>query len=362
MASAPQFVREYPNLASASLGAEVVAVSDDFFAAASRMLADSAPVFIADKYDAHGKWMDGWETRRSRSGKNDWCVVRLAANTRICGLLVDTRHFTGNYPQAAGVDFCSDPGEMKPGKNSTWLPLLVKEKLGPDGSHYFSARDFVLQPHRVRYLRLNIYPNGGIARFRVFGEAQDAPPQNENGEWEVSSLLCGGRVVDWNNSHFGEPWVILKPDRAKSMQDGWETRRRREGEYDWLLMRLPRPAIVRGIEVDTAYFKGNFPDSCSLEAGYVIPPSRKWQNFLAKASNAIPPPSKWKKFFPQPDDGKTPSYKWKTLLPKTPLSAHKRHFYADEVCPLPPVEMVRLRIYPDGGVSRLRLFGDFAKQ
>lgn len=327
MASLPSFAREYPNLASASLGAAVVAVSDDFFAAASRMLADSAPIFIPDKYDDHGKWMDGWETRRSRDGKNDWCVLRLAANVRPFGLLIDTSHFTGNYPQGASVDFCTDPGGGRtPGKFANWLPLLPEVKLKPDRSHYYGARQFALHPGRMRFLRLNIIPNGGVARFRVFGEAQDAPPRNEYGEYEVSSLLCGGRVVDWNNSHFGEPWVILKPDRAKSMQDGWETRRRRRGEYDWLVMRLPRPAVIRRIEVDTLHFKGNFPAACSLEAG----------------------------------DAKTAAHKLPVLLPKTPLSAHKSHLFEDEVRPLPPVEKVRLCIYPDGGVSRLRLFGEFS--
>lgn len=327
MASVPEFAREYPNLASASLGAGVIAVSDDFFAAATRMLADSAPVFIPDKYDNRGKWMDGWETRRSRSGKDDWCVIRLAANTQPRGLLVDTSHFTGNYPHAVSADFCPDPcGSVPPGKYANWLPLLPEFKLKPDFRHYYPARKFALHPESVRFLRLNIIPNGGIARFRVFGEAQGEPPKSDKGDMEVSSLLCGGRVVDWNNSHFGEPWVILKPDRAESMQDGWETRRSRGSEYDWLLARLPRPAVIRRIEVDTAYFKGNYPAACSLEAG----------------------------------DAKTPPRKWKTLLPKTPLEADRKHFYDDEVCDLPPVEMVRLRIYPDGGISRLRLFGDFA--
>lgn len=326
MISVPQFAREYPNLASASLGTGVVAVSDDFFAAAPRMLADSAPIFIADKYDNRGKWMDGWESRRSRSGTNDWCIIRLAVNMHPRGLLIDTSHFTGNYPQAASVDFCSDPGDMPPGKYTNWLPLLPEVKLKPDMRHYFAANKFALRPGRVRFLRLNIIPNGGIARFRVFGEAQDPPPKTQDGDMEISSLLCGARVVDWNDSHFGEPWVILKPDRAKSMQDGWETRRSRNSAFDWLLLRLPRRAIVRKIEVDTAYFKGNYPAACSLESG----------------------------------DAKTPPHKWKTLLPKTPLNADMRHFFDNEVCALPPAEMIRFRIYPDGGVSRLRLFGDFA--
>ncbi len=324
-AALPEFARSYPNLASASLGAAATEVNDEFFGGASRMLSDRAPVFLPDKYDDHGKWMDGWETRRSRdrSKKCDWCVVRLAADTRPRGLLIDTRHFTGNYPPAAGVDYCPD---RAPGKNPNWLPLMEAARLGADAPHYFSAKNFVLTPERVRFVRLNIYPNGGIARFRVFGEAQGVPP-TRGGMAEVSSLLCGGRVYDWNDSHFGEPWVILKPDRATSMQDGWETRRRRGDGFDWLLVRLPRPAVVRRVEVDTGYFKGNFPDSFSLEAG----------------------------------DRSKPPEKWATLLPKTALSADKRHFFESEVCELPPVTMARLRIYPDGGVSRLRLLGEFVK-
>ena len=332
MKKQPAFARAYPNFASASLGADVTAVSDDFFASAKRLLVDKPPVFIADKYDSRGKWMDGWESRRSRDkNANDWCIVRLASTTTPRGVLIDTAHFNGNQPQAASLDFCPDLTEdMYRATTAHWLPMMDKKKLKANAQHYFGADKFTLAPHNIRYLRFNIFPNGGVARLRVYGEASGDAPVNAKGDDEVSSLLCGGRVVDWNNSHFGEPWVVLKPDRAKSMQDGWETRRRRAGDFgdaDWILIHLPRPAVIRRVEVDTGYFKGNFPESCSIEAGM----------------KAVPPD------------------KWKTLLPQTKLAADKRHFFDNEVCDLPPVEMARLRIYPDGGVSRLRLFGEFAK-
>ena len=320
MNASPDFALTYPNLLSASLGARPLSCSDEFFAPASRMLADSEPVFIPDKYDDHGKWMDGWESRRCRQPDktHDWCVVRLATVAAPKGVLIDTRHFTGNYPPHASLDGCH--ADEVDGATE-WSPLLSKVSLQPDHKHYFP----LTTDRAVSHLRLNIFPDGGVARLRLFGEAMGEPPVNADGVAEVSSLLCGGRIIAWNDSHFGEPWVTLKPYPAESMQDGWETRRRRTPGYDWLFLRLARPACIQRLEVDTRHFKGNFPAACSLQG---------------HAEETMENP-----------DG------WPYLLPQSPLSAHQVHSFESQEAT--PVRTVRLCIFPDGGISRLRLFGHF---
>lgn len=324
MSKEPLFSRIYPNLASASLGARIISVSDEFFAATPRMLSDSSPVFLPDKYDDNGKWMDGWETKRRRDGKYDWCVIKLAAPCSAQGLLVDTAHFTGNYPQAVEVEQCLMTDDNEPAPQ--WRPLLAKTPLSPDSKHYFPLP---ASTSSISHLRVNIYPDGGIARLKFFGKAQ-GKARKIRGLDEVSGLLIGGRVIDWNDSHFGPPGVVLKPDRALSMQDGWETRRRRTAGYDWLVVRLPHACEIKSIEVDTAYFKGNFPQACSVQAGG----TKTYQKKLSTA--------------------------WPELLPQTPLRAHRRHIFTRAIkTTISPIHHVRLNIYPDGGISRFRLLGKF---
>ena len=207
-----------------------------------------------------------------------------------------------------------------------WRPLLAKTPLSPDSKHYFPLP---ASTSSISHLRVNIYPDGGIARLKFFGKAQ-GKARKIRGLDEVSGLLIGGRVIDWNDSHFGPPGVVLKPDRALSMQDGWETRRRRTAGYDWLVVRLPHACEIKSIEVDTAYFKGNFPQACSVQAGG----TKTYQKKLSTA--------------------------WPELLPQTPLRAHRRHIFTRAIkTTISPIHHVRLNIYPDGGISRFRLLGKF---
>jgi len=317
------------NLASPKAGAKIVDVSDEFFAKADRMLSDKDPVFLVDKYDDHGKWMDGWESRRKRVEGNDWVIIQLGGNCSIKEAIVDTSHFTGNYPPYACLDYsCQtsyNEGEMN------WLPLLEKKELTGDFVNEFQ----VLKNENVNFVRLNIFPDGGVARLRLFGDL--TPWTLETGkETELSSLLNGGKIIGYNNAHYGDVNALLSEGRGKTMGDGWETRRRRVSGYDYIIIQLGVPGHISKIEVDTCHFKGNFPDRASIQ------------------TINIPSDVKEKKNFDN-------SESWDFILNEQKCSADTVHTYKQEdLLHDKPVSHVRLNIYPDGGVSRLRIYGNSA--
>ncbi|HLB81246.1 MAG TPA: allantoicase [Dongiaceae bacterium] len=326
----PEFVRGLVNLASPRLGAEAVAATDEFFAAKERMLADAPAVFIPDKYDDHGKWMDGWESRRRRGAGHDWCVVRLGVKGTIRGVDIDTSHFTGNYPPAASIEACLS--DRAPDERSRWTTILPTTKLGPDAHHYLPvASDGVFN-----YLKLHIHPDGGVARLRVYGEPVAAWEGKDRAAiYELSALANGGRIVAYNDAHYGTVWTLLTAGRGLNMGDGWETRRRREPGNDWIIVRLGAAGTIETVEVDTAHYKGNYPDRCSLQAALVT----------SGTDSAVI----------------TQSMFWDDVLAPQKLSMDKVHaFGGDLIRGVGPVNHVKLNIYPDGGISRLRVFGRLA--
>lgn len=329
----PVFAVRHANLASADFGARVVSCSDEFFAAADRMLQSSEPVFIVGKFDDNGKWMDGWETKRRRQGGHDYAVVRLGLPGVVKGLDIDTSHFTGNYPPAASVQACYCEGGGDPTESTAWTDLLAATPLS-GGSHHFLPLE---NDQPWTHLRLNIYPDGGVARFRVYGQPLcDWGTKDAGALHEVSALSAGGRIVSYNDAHFGVPFRLIMPGRGVNMGDGWETRRRRDPGYDWCIVELGHAAIVEKIEVDTAHFKGNYPDRVSIQAALV-------------------------------DEGTdqsitTQAMFWPELLTEQKTEMHKQHFYEGaQIQPLGPVTHVRLNMFPDGGVSRLRIWGRLAR-
>ena len=323
----PEFAKTTVNLASPRLGSEAVLTSDDFFAAKERMLQDSEPVFIDDKFDDNGKWMDGWESRRRRGGGNDWCQVRLGVAGIIQGVDIDTRHFTGNYPPAASLQACLS--DSQPDEATQWTTIVEPLSLGPDAHHFASVGD----GGPWNWLRLNILPDGGVARLRVYGQPfKDWSAEDGTADVELSALGNGGRVVAYNNAHYGNVWAILAEGRGKDMGDGWETRRRREPGNDWMIIALGAPGQVSALEIDTAHFKGNFPDRCSVQAAFVGEGTD--QSLITQAMF------------------------WEPLLGEVKMSAdHIHRFEAANLNDLGPVSHVRLNIHPDGGVSRFRVFG-----
>ncbi len=304
----PAFATRHPNLASESLGARVLSCSDEFFACAQRMLQDSEPVFIVGKFDDHGKWMDGWETRRRRNGGNDHAIVKLGLPGTIKGLDINTSHFTGNFPPAASV---------------------AAKSLQGNSHHFVEIGDGRVWTH----LRLNIFPDGGVARLRVYGQpACDWDRRDPDALVEVSALASGGRVVAYSDAHFGMPTSVIKAGRGVNMGDGWETRRRREPGNDWLILELGHPVEVEKIEIDTAHFKGNYPDRVSVQGALVAESTD--QSLVTQAMF------------------------WPELLGEQKTEMDKQHFYeGDVIRKVGPVSHVRVNMFPDGGISRVRIWG-----
>jgi allantoicase len=324
---------EYIDLAAERLGGRVLAANDDFFAPKENLLKASAPVWIPDKYTDLGKWMDGWETRRRRTPGCDWCIVKLGLPGMIHGVVVDTAYFKGNYPESCELESCAmvgDPSISQLEDSATeWSVLLPKSPLAGD-----SLNRFPLAPSgRITHLRFKIYPDGGVARLRVHGEVIPDWPALERagGEIDLAAMEHGGWVIVSSDMFFGSRNHLIQPGPSTGMHDGWETRRRRGPGHDWCIIRLGTAGIVRRVEVDTSFFKGNFPHSCSLE--------------VSRASGDIT------------DAEALAHLPWKQILPTTELRANSLHIYDKVILEAGEATHARFHIYPDGGVARLRLFG-----
>ena len=322
----PDFTHRWINLAQPRLGAGIVSCSDDFFAECSRMLSPDAPVFIEGKFDDNGKWMDGWETRRRRNGGYDHAIVKLGLAGEIKGIDIDTTHFTGNYPPAASLQACHSDDE--PDDSSNWVTLIPSTSLKGDSHHYFTIDNSACFTH----IRLNIYPDGGIARLRIHGRVvSDVATLDKSASHNLAAVELGARAIAHNDAHFGAVENLLNPGRGINMGDGWETRRRREPGNDWCIIQLGHVGEVNEVHIDTAHFKGNYPDRCSIQAALVGE---------GTAESIV-----------------TQSQFWQELLPQQKLEMDLQHSFSDVIQNIGPVSHVRLNIFPDGGISRIRLMG-----
>ncbi|TNE64312.1 MAG: allantoicase [Alphaproteobacteria bacterium] len=321
------FSRRFVNLASPRLGARVTFATDDFFADKARLIKPEEPVFIPGKYDDNGKWMDGWESRRKRGVGYDHCIVRLGHAGIIHGVDIDTRHFTGNYPPAASIDVCVSDEDV-PGTGTAWTELVPPTDLQGNSQHLLPVANTGAWTH----LRLNIFPDGGVARLRVYGTVDKSWTAADAGQTvDLLAMENGGRPVVANNEHFGILSNIMLPGKGLNMGDGWETRRRREPGNDWAIVALGHTGTIEQVLVDTAFFKGNYPSHVSLQAALVD----------GGTDTSLPVQSQF----------------WAELLPRQPLKADAEHTFAKELVDLGPISHVRVNIFPDGGISRLRLFG-----
>jgi allantoicase len=315
-------------LAAERLGGEVLSCSDDFFAPKENLIKPGRGIFIADKYTDRGKWMDGWESRRKRTPGHDWCIVKLATSGKIYGVDIDTNHFLGNHPPYASIEACTNYDEDFNSDNGEWKEILPKSPLQPGSQNFYEIKDHDIYTH----LRLNIFPDGGVARLKVYGDVyRDWRKVSEIEIVDLAAAENGGKAILCNDMFFSHMDNLLMPGRGVNMGDGWETKRNRTpGNRDWVIVRLAHKGVIQKVLIDTCHFKGNYPDSFILE-GCTIE-KKDEANF--------------------PDN-----VTWEVIVPRAKLHADKEHFFEDEIKNFQAFTHVRLSIFPDGGISRMRLFG-----
>ena len=319
------------------LRGSVVAASDEFYAAKENLIRPDAPAFVPETYDAKGQLYDGWETRRRRGPDGtlpertprDWVLVRLGVPGVVRSIVVDTAHFTVNYPQACSAEACSasgypsaeeltaDPG---PGR---WREIVPRALLTGDHRHAFKVNS----GRRFTHVRLNIFPDGGVARLYVHGEVVPDPGLLAGLTIDLAALENGADIAARSDQFYSSPRNVIWPGLSRVMGEGWETRRRRKPGYEWLVVRLAGRGVIHLAEIDTSWYRGNQPDSASLQTMDAIDP----------AYGSLADESAWRDLLPRV-----------RLLPDTP-----HRFRVDGG----PATHVRLNIFPDGGVARLRLYG-----
>ena len=321
------------DLASSRLGGQAILCSDDFFAEKENLLKPGRGIFIPDKYTDRGKWMDGWESRRKRTPGHDWCIIQLATPGKIKGVDIDTNHFLGNHPPYASIEACHLPETKKINwEKPDWKEILAKSPLLPGSQNLYDISD----PQVYSHLRLNIYPDGGVARLKVYGEVfKNWSVVDENKKIDLAAAINGARAVLCNDMFFSHMDNLIMPGRGKNMGDGWETKRNRTpGNRDWVIIRLAHKGFIDEISLDTNHFKGNYPDSCLIE-GCILSNDEHMHD-----SSEI---------------------NWKTILPQTKLKADQKHYFRKEILSQNAFTHVRLSIFPDGGISRMRIWGRIKK-
>ena len=314
------------DLAQPRLGSKVIFKTDDFFASANRIIDPSSPIFKEGLFNKNGKWMDGWESRRKRTPGHDYLIIKLGKPGSISKVNVDTSHFNGNQPSMISIDACNSKSNNI--KSFKWKNLVSKKKTKANSHHIFKTSSKSVFTH----IKLNIFPDGGVARLRLYGSISKENNNFGKKTINLASLLDGASVVACNNEHFGKAENILAPGKAKNMGDGWETRRRRDKGFDWLILNSIDGEMIDKIEISTHHFKGNFPSHCSLQAAFIS--GKKSFSSIVKSSN-----------------------KWKFLMNKVNLSKNKTHKFKNKLMKNNKINFIKINIFPDGGISRFKIFG-----
>ncbi|KAJ7178372.1 galactose-binding domain-like protein [Mycena crocata] len=316
-------------LSSVALGGRVVSVSDDFFAEAFHLLLVEPAPSLRGQFGPKGALYSGWESRRHNPAY-DWCIIQLGTSGSVSGFDIDTSHFNGNEAPHVSVDVHSGLASEEPGKDDPgWVEVLPKEAMLPTSRHLFCIPETM----GVNFVKLNMYPDGGIARFRVYGHVNAVHPQDEAEVFDLAHVFAGGRVEFTSDQHFGVGSNLILPGRGKDMGDGWETKRSREkGHKDWAIIKLGAPGALEQVEIDTAHFKGNFPESCEMHA-LSISDDVDWSRTKGE------------------------DHEWSLILPRTKLGPHRQHYFQLDNVKGKLYTHVKVTIHPDGGLKRVRIIG-----
>ena len=302
------------NLASPRLGATIISASDEFFTGKEIVLDPRDPVRDDDRFTDRGRWVDGWLTRRRREPGFEWITLALRQPGLVERVEIDLRHMHGNHPEGMSIDACLLPLTTPVNRFTVdrflWTQLLPQVAVTPGVVNRFELKS----GYRYTHLRFNLHPDGGIARIRVYGVSVR---ERMDGDIDLAAIDNGAIVDRVSDQEFGAAQNMLMPGPPLNAVDGWCTGRlRAAGGSNWAEIELPSEALIRRIEVDTAYYRGDVPESCQLEDC---------------ATGAL-------------------------LLERVALRGDQLHRFAPAAGNV-ATDRVRFRIFPDGGVARLRLFG-----
>ncbi|KAK6527798.1 Allantoicase [Orbilia ellipsospora] len=344
------------DLVSASLGGEIVAVSDEWFAPATNLLTVAPPIRKPGFFVHTGAWYDGWETRRHNQEPEDWVIVKLGVNSgRIYGFEIDTAFFNGNHAPEITVQALFNPPSSPPPTqtDSRWSTILPLQECGPSQRHVYLLDSPTTEAYS--HVKLNMIPDGGIARFRVYGQPVPVFSDNLEEVIDTAHVSNGGLVVACSDQHFGRKDNLLQPERGRDMGDGWETKRSREkGHVDWVIVKLGAPTRISSVTIDTAHFRGNYPQRVQLE-GLWHPDTEVTPSNTDNGWTTILQPAKCKADH---------EHHFTVAGEKVQLGSHNRETNGvtqegelSEVTATKIFSHVKMTIIPDGGVSRLRVYG-----
>lgn len=322
----PDFVR-LPDLASRRLAGSVVWASDEFFAEKENLILPHEPAFDPNLFGHKGKVYDGWETRRRRDEGVDQAIIRLGVPGIVEGVTVDTSWFTGNYPQAAMVEGAWIEGYPSPSElaDADWRPVVEQAALQGNAKNDLIATG----PRPITHARLTIIPDGGVARLRIHGTPTPDPRFLQH-TIDLAAMENGGLVQDCSDMFYSSPANIIAPGRSAHMGEGWENARRRGPGNDFVVLKLAGEGVVEHVELDTSFYIGNAPAAAAIHG-------------IASAAQLDDPAS------------------WVEIVPRIRLQPDCRHRFLTADTDGTPIRYLRVDVFPDGGISRLRAYGRLAE-
>ncbi|KAF2436068.1 Allantoicase [Tothia fuscella] len=320
------------DLISKPLGSRILSFSDEWFAAAENLTTVTAPVRKPGVFTHAGAWYDGWETRRHNTAPADWVIIRLGvASGKIRGVEIDTTFFNGNHAPEIGVlgTFATSDDEVVKEGYEGWDTIIEREECGPSMRQGWLLDK--LTEKAYTHVKLLMFPDGGIARFRLYGVAVPVFPEDINEAFDLAATVNGGVAISCSDQHFGTRHNLLLPGRGVDMGDGWETKRTRGEHVDWTIVKLGAKGTVDKIVIDTAHFRGNFP--------------QKVQVFAVDS---------------QKDDIGADDEAWVEVLAPQKTGPDVEHVYEGDLLNAVKDKAfthAKLVIIPDGGVKRFKVIG-----
>ena len=341
---------------NAAIGAKILHCTDQSFARASNLFSDRRPTFDPNEFGRQGKIMDSWESKRHNPQDKETVEFSLKNSSNFDLVHVSTEFHNGNqcpFVSLSGWD------EL----NKKWEVIVSKSELKAHSSHWFEV------PVKLRknWSKLSIsgYPDGGISRLGLYksnevkglsdsvkealkkekisvekctsiipkGEEkvvikpEDLDPKVVDTRWmcinksmpvDVASAEYGGKVLACTDEHYSPAHLILSSDLPSGMEDGLESSRSRGNHNEEVVVGLKNSCDINHLEFDFSYFLNNSPRDIDVY-GEV--------------------------------DGE-----WIPMTEKTRVKPWCGNQLRIDCKPI-RTNKVRLRIFPDGGINRFKVFG-----